>query len=89
LIWGEIRGPHQHTYPRLLDPRAKCSSSPERTMNQDLHSAHEADQSQKSRTTHGDPTSAKPTTLVKGIARALDATDPDEVTSPTFTLVHE
>ena len=29
------------------------------------------------------------TTLVKGIAQALDAADPDEVTSPTFTLVHE
>ena len=31
----------------------------------------------------------KPTTLVKGIAQALDAADSDEVTSPTFTLVHE
>ena len=29
------------------------------------------------------------TTLVKGIAAALGATDPDGVTSPTFTLVHE
>ena len=29
------------------------------------------------------------TTLVKGIAAALGATEPDEVTSPTFTLVHE
>ncbi|MFZ0633337.1 MAG: tRNA (adenosine(37)-N6)-threonylcarbamoyltransferase complex ATPase subunit type 1 TsaE [Acidobacteriaceae bacterium] len=29
------------------------------------------------------------TTLVKGIADALDAADPDEVTSPTFTLIHE
>ncbi len=29
------------------------------------------------------------TTLVKGIAAALDAADPDEVTSPTFTLIHE
>ncbi|MGC2402160.1 MAG: tRNA (adenosine(37)-N6)-threonylcarbamoyltransferase complex ATPase subunit type 1 TsaE [Acidobacteriaceae bacterium] len=29
------------------------------------------------------------TTLVKGIVQALDAADPDEVTSPTFTLVHE
>jgi tRNA threonylcarbamoyladenosine biosynthesis protein TsaE len=29
------------------------------------------------------------TTLVKGIAAALGAADPDEVTSPTFTLVHE
>ena len=29
------------------------------------------------------------TTLVKGVAQALDAADPDEVTSPTFTLVHE
>ena len=29
------------------------------------------------------------TTLVKGIAEALGAADPDEVTSPTFTLVHE
>jgi tRNA threonylcarbamoyladenosine biosynthesis protein TsaE len=29
------------------------------------------------------------TTLVKGIAQALEAADPDEVTSPTFTLVHE
>ncbi|MGI4759035.1 MAG: tRNA (adenosine(37)-N6)-threonylcarbamoyltransferase complex ATPase subunit type 1 TsaE [Janthinobacterium lividum] len=28
------------------------------------------------------------TTLVKGIAQSLGA-DPDEVTSPTFTLVHE
>jgi tRNA threonylcarbamoyladenosine biosynthesis protein TsaE len=29
------------------------------------------------------------TTLVKGIAQALNAADPDEVTSPTFTLMHE
>jgi tRNA threonylcarbamoyladenosine biosynthesis protein TsaE len=29
------------------------------------------------------------TTLVKGIGQALDAAEPDEVTSPTFTLVHE
>ena len=29
------------------------------------------------------------TTLVKGIALALDAAEPDEVTSPTFTLLHE
>ena len=36
----------------------------------------------------GDLGSGK-TTLVKGIAQALDAADPDEVTSPTFTLIHE
>jgi tRNA threonylcarbamoyladenosine biosynthesis protein TsaE len=29
------------------------------------------------------------TTIVKGIAAALGAADQDEVTSPTFTLVHE
>ena len=29
------------------------------------------------------------TTLVKGIACALGAADPDEVTSPTFNLIHE
>jgi len=29
------------------------------------------------------------TTLVKGIADALDAAEADEVTSPTFTLLHE
>ena len=29
------------------------------------------------------------TTIVKGIASALGAADQDEVTSPTFTLVHE
>ena len=29
------------------------------------------------------------TTLVKGIAEALSAAERDEVTSPTFTLVHE
>jgi tRNA threonylcarbamoyladenosine biosynthesis protein TsaE len=29
------------------------------------------------------------TTLVKGIAEALEAAAPDEVTSPTFTLIHE
>jgi len=29
------------------------------------------------------------TTLVKGIASALGAADPEDVTSPTFTLVHE
>ena len=29
------------------------------------------------------------TTLVKGIAQALEAADADEVTSPTFTLLHE
>src|SRR6201993_5625439 len=37
---------------------------------------------------HGDLGSGK-TTLVKGIAEALDAADADEVTSPTFTLIHE
>ncbi len=29
------------------------------------------------------------TTLVKGIAASLGAADPEDVTSPTFTLVHE
>jgi tRNA threonylcarbamoyladenosine biosynthesis protein TsaE len=29
------------------------------------------------------------TTLVKGIAKGLGAALPDEVTSPTFTLIHE
>ena len=29
------------------------------------------------------------TTLVKGLAQELDAAEPDEVTSPTFTLIHE
>jgi tRNA threonylcarbamoyladenosine biosynthesis protein TsaE len=29
------------------------------------------------------------TTLVKGIAQALGAAEPEQVTSPTFTLVHE
>jgi len=29
------------------------------------------------------------TTLVKGLAAALGAADPEDVTSPTFTLVHE
>ena len=29
------------------------------------------------------------TTIVKGIASALGAADQDEVTSPTFTLIHE
>ena len=29
------------------------------------------------------------TTLVKGVAEALDAAEADEVTSPTFTLIHE
>jgi len=29
------------------------------------------------------------TTLVKGVVAALAAADPDEVTSPTFTLLHE
>jgi tRNA threonylcarbamoyladenosine biosynthesis protein TsaE len=29
------------------------------------------------------------TTLVKGIAQVLNAAEPDEVTSPTFTLLHE
>jgi tRNA threonylcarbamoyladenosine biosynthesis protein TsaE len=37
---------------------------------------------------HGDLGAGK-TTLVKGIAEALDAAHPDEVTSPTFTLIHE
>lgn len=37
---------------------------------------------------HGDLGAGK-TTLVKGIAEALDAAEADEVTSPTFTLVHE
>ncbi len=29
------------------------------------------------------------TTLVKGIVAALEAGDPEDVTSPTFTLIHE
>lgn len=29
------------------------------------------------------------TTLVKGIAQAMQAAEPEDVTSPTFTLVHE
>ncbi len=29
------------------------------------------------------------TTLVKGIAAAMGAAEPEEVTSPTFTLIHE
>src|SRR5215470_16474695 len=29
------------------------------------------------------------TTLVKGIAAAFDAADEEDVTSPTFTLIHE
>ena len=29
------------------------------------------------------------TTLAKGIAAGLDAASPDEVSSPTFTLIHE
>ena len=29
------------------------------------------------------------TTLAKGIAKGRGAADPDEVTSPTFTLIHE
>lgn len=37
---------------------------------------------------HGDLGAGK-TTLVKGIAEELDAADADEVTSPTFTLIHE
>ncbi len=35
------------------------------------------------------PLGAGKTTLVKGIAQALGAAQPDEVASPTFTLVHE
>jgi len=37
---------------------------------------------------HGDLGAGK-TTLVKGIAEALDAASQDDVTSPTFTLIHE
>ena len=29
------------------------------------------------------------TTLAKGIVKGLGAADPDEVSSPTFTLIHE
>lgn len=29
------------------------------------------------------------TTIAKGIAKGLGAADPDEVSSPTFTLIHE
>ena len=29
------------------------------------------------------------TTLAKGIAKGLGAADPDEISSPTFTLIHE
>jgi len=35
------------------------------------------------------PSGAGKTTLVKGIAAALGAAEPEEVTSPTFTLIHE
>ena len=37
---------------------------------------------------HGDLGAGK-TTLVKGIAEGLNAASQDEVTSPTFTLIHE
>ena len=37
---------------------------------------------------HGELGAGK-TTLVKGIAQALGAAEPEDVTSPTFTLVHE
>jgi len=37
---------------------------------------------------HGDLGAGK-TTLVKGVAEALDAASQDDVTSPTFTLIHE
>jgi tRNA threonylcarbamoyladenosine biosynthesis protein TsaE len=37
---------------------------------------------------HGDLGTGK-TTLVKGIAEGLDAASQDDVTSPTFTLIHE
>ena len=37
---------------------------------------------------HGDLGAGK-TTLVKGIAEGLDAASQEDVTSPTFTLVHE
>lgn len=37
---------------------------------------------------HGDLGAGK-TTMVKGIAQAFDAAEQEEVTSPTFTLVHE
>ena len=37
---------------------------------------------------HGDLGAGK-TTLVKGIAQALEAASQDDVTSPTFTLIHE
>jgi tRNA threonylcarbamoyladenosine biosynthesis protein TsaE len=37
---------------------------------------------------HGDLGTGK-TTLVKGLAEALNAAEADEVTSPTFTLIHE
>ena len=37
---------------------------------------------------HGDLGAGK-TTLVKGIAEALHAASQDDVTSPTFTLIHE
>ena len=37
---------------------------------------------------HGDLGAGK-TTLVKGIAEGVNATSQDEVTSPTFTLIHE
>jgi hypothetical protein len=36
---------------QIAQPLCECSLSPERTMNQYLHSAHEADQSQKYATT--------------------------------------
>ena len=35
------------------------------------------------------PLGAGKTTLVKGIAEGLDAASQDDVTSPTFTLIHE
>lgn len=35
------------------------------------------------------PLGAGKTTLAKGIVKGLGAADPDEVSSPTFTLIHE
>jgi tRNA threonylcarbamoyladenosine biosynthesis protein TsaE len=35
------------------------------------------------------PLGAGKTTLAKGIVKGLDAASPDDVSSPTFTLIHE
>ena len=96
---GEPAGKHLETSGETRDPEAVHSATPHfETLHFETKSSADTIevgrklarllQPPKLLILRGDLGAGK-TTLVKGIAEALDAADADEVTSPTFTLVHE